>query len=231
MTELKLRASPLYRMRPPTKVVKRKSGPFRLKKNSRIVGVVLAGGLSSRMGQDKALVRLSDGENADLLTRTVNLLQDVCGRAIVVGRMQEGYACIPDTSPGHGPVGGIATALEHCSGAACLVLSCDLPFMEHSVLEALIRHRNTRPAESHVTAYRQGDAGHIEALVAIYEPECLPYFKACVNEKLLKISRVVPLHQQHFITYSAKEALPFFNLNYPADLEMARRMVGMLGRN
>lgn len=217
-------------MRPPTKTVKRQYGPLRLKKDSRIVGVVLAGGLSSRMGQDKALVRLSDGESADLLTRTVTLLQDVCGRAIVVGRVQDGYTCIPDTFPGSGPVGGIATALEHCSGAACLVLSCDLPFMEHSVLRALMAHRNKRPGGSHVTAYRQGDAGHIEALVAIYEPECLPYFQGCVKEKLLKISRVVPLHEQHFITYSAKEALPFFNLNYPADLEVARRMVGMLGR-
>lgn len=217
------RAGPLLRPRYHFRLKKR-TLPQRLRKRARIIGIVLAGGLSSRMGYDKALVRLSGGENPDILARTVTLLQDICGRAIVVGRQQEGYACVPDLAPGHGPVGGIATALEHCQGAACLVLSCDLPFMERRVLDNLIAHRNRRPQGTHVTAYQQKDTGNIEALVAIYEPECLPYFQICVNERLLKINRVVPAHLQHYVPYGGDESLPFFNLNYPADVETACRI-------
>ncbi len=227
---VKLRSRAALTLRPLPRAGKKRPTPQYLRKKARLVGVVLAGGLSSRMGQDKALLRLPGGQGADLLARTVQLLQNFCGRAIVVGRQQEGYACIPDIAPGHGPVGGIATALEHCQGAACLVLSCDLPFMESPVLERLITMRNRRPSGAHVTAYQQENTGHIEALVAIYEPECLPFFQRCVTDKLLKISKVVPVRHQHFIPYALEDSLPFFNLNYPADLEVARRMMRMLGK-
>jgi molybdopterin-guanine dinucleotide biosynthesis protein A len=198
--------------------------PHRLRTRARIVGVVLAGGKSSRLGRDKAGLRLH-AEYEDLLARTVGLLQDVCGRAIVVGREQEGYACVKDAAPGCGPVGGIATALEHCEGAACLVLSCDLPFMNRDILERIIDWRDRRPPGKHVTAWRRAGDGKLQPLAAIYEPECLPHFQICVNERLLKISRVVPWYQWEYIEYGDEDALAFFNLNGPADLEVARRLL------
>ena len=223
MTMPPKRTGPLRLARTQTRL-RKKPVPQRLRRRARIIGVVLAGGLSTRLGQDKALVRLPGSENS-LLARTVALLQEVCGWAIVVGRQQPGFACVPDMAPGCGPVGGIATALEHCFGAACLVLSCDLPFMDKQVLETLIAQRNKRPRGTHLTAYRQRDTGHIQPLVAIYEPECLPYFRICVNERLLKINRVVPLHQQHYVPYAPEDARAFFNLNNPGDLETARDML------
>lgn len=189
-----------------------------------LTGVVLAGGLSSRLGHDKVLLRLHGGQNLDLLAHGVALLERVCAKVLVVGRERPGYACFPDKVPGCGPVGGIATALEVSNGP-CLVLSCDLPFMESAVLEKLVRARDARPPDTLSTAYRQKDTGHIEALVAVYEPGCLPYFQESVRQRLLKISLIVPREQQHFLDYSIEEALPFFNINYPADLEVARRML------
>jgi molybdopterin-guanine dinucleotide biosynthesis protein A len=216
--------------RPPAtfRTNKRKPRFPRLRRQASLVGVVLAGGLSSRMGRDKAGLRLHD-ENVDLLARTVGLLQDVCGRAIVVGREQAGYACVKDAAPGCGPVGGIATALDHCEGAACLVLSCDLPFMNRDILERLVDWRNRRPPGKHVTAWRKADDGKLQPLAAIYEPECLPHFQICVNERLLKISRVVPWYQWEYIEYGEEDELAFFNLNAPADLEVARRLLRLSG--
>ena len=195
-----------------------------------LVGVVLAGGLSSRLGHDKALVRLHDGGTADLLSRTAHLLRGLTDDVFVVGRSHPGYACLPDLLPGRGPVGGIATALTHASGSACLVLSCDLPFMTPEVLEHLVKKREGRPAGAHATLYRQRETGHFECLVAVYEPEALPYFRLCMEGNLLKISQVVPKHEQHCIDYPAADSLPFFNINYPADLEAARRIMFALGR-
>ena len=194
-----------------------------------LTGVVLAGGLSSRLGHDKVLLRFNDGQHADMLARSVALLEAVCGRAIVIGREQPGYICYPDEVSGNGPVGGIATALKVALGP-CLVLSCDLPFMEEAVLLKLVKAHGKSPAGTLSTSYRQEDTGHIESLVSVYEQECLPFFQKCIAEKLLKISRVVPVESQHYIDYSAAESLPFFNINYPADLEVARRMIQMLGR-
>lgn len=194
-----------------------------------LTGVVLAGGLSSRLGHDKVRLKLSGASGPDLLARSVQLLESVCDGVLVIGREQSGYRCHPDKAPGHGPVGGITTALE-VSGGPCLLLSCDLPFMEAPVLERLIEAHAARPEGALTTCYRQEDTGHKEALVAVYEYACLPLFQACVDGKLLKISRVVPEDRQHYLHYSADESLPFFNINYPADLELARRMIALLGR-
>lgn len=208
---------------------RRKSVPQRLRKRARVIGIVLAGGKSSRMGADKALLPLVS-EDRDILGRTVELLQEVCGRAIVVGRQARGYACVQDVAPDCGPVGGVATALDHCQGAACLVLSCDLPFMRKEVLQKLIEQRNKRPPGMHVTAYRHVESNKIESLVAIYEPECLPYFQICVNERLLKINRVVPPYHYHFVPYDKEEARFFFNLNYPQDYEQACAILNTANR-
>ncbi len=195
-----------------------------------LAGAVLAGGLSSRLGHDKALLRLHDGGSADLLSRTYSLLRRVADPVFVVGGRREGYPCVPDLMPGRGPVGGIATALSHAAGCACLVLSCDLPFMTPGVLDHLLNGRARRPAGRHATLYRQAETGHSECLVAVYEPEALPHFLHCLENQLLKISRVVPPEEQHFIDYPAGDSLPFFNINYPADLEAARRIMSALGR-
>ena len=194
-----------------------------------VTGVVLAGGLSSRLGRDKAVLRLhEDGRALDLLARSAALLESVCGKVMIVGRIVEGYVCHPDGAPGNGPAGGVATALR-AAGTACLALSCDLPFMERAVLERLLRARARRPAGSLSTSYQQRDTGRVESLVAVYEMEALPFFEACLAEKKLKISRVVPPERRHFLPYSAEESLPFFNINSPADLEAARRMIRLLG--
>ena len=222
--------SPASPLRPLTRAGSgiRKKPPPRLRKQARIIGIVLAGGRSSRMGRDKALLPLAGPHNT-MLSRTVNLLQDVCGRAMVSGRQAPGYACIPDMAPHCGPVGGVATALDYCQGAACLVLSCDMPFLHKELLQKLIAARNTRPQGAHITAFRHVDTGKIESTVAIYEPECLPYFQICANEKLLKICRVVPPHHYHFLEYSEEDQQAFFNLNSPADYELACNMMDISG--
>ena len=189
-----------------------------------LTGVVLAGGLSSRLGQDKALLRLPDDPDVDLLTRTLSLLKTVCGRAVVIGRERPGATCFPDIAPGNGPVGGIATALER-TRSPCLVLSCDLPFMTAPVLEALAAEHERRPSGVLSTAYRQSATGRIEPLVAIYEADALPFFTTCLRENKRKLCFVVPPERQRYLSYSAGEALPFFNINCPFDLEIARGLL------
>lgn len=192
-----------------------------------VTGIVLAGGLSSRLGHDKTQLRLGGG-GIELLAQSVALLRGVCGRALVVGRQHPEYECVADAFPRQGPVGGIATALMAAT-MPCLVLSCDLPFMNGDVLRKLVAAHAARPPGVLCTSYMQAETGHKEALVAIYEPECLPYFCACLAKGHLKVSRVVPEELQHFLVYHAHESLPFFNINYPADLEVALRIFSLTG--
>lgn len=76
-----------------------------------ILGAVLAGGLSTRFGSDKALAEL---EGQTLLARAVAHLERSCAGVVVVGRAFGPARCVADRpAPGMGPLGGIAGALDH----------------------------------------------------------------------------------------------------------------------
>lgn len=190
-----------------------------------LIGVVLAGGLSSRLGMDKANLIL-EGEES-LLSRATRLLLEVVPEVLVVGRMDaalaglRGVSCIADDWPGCGPVGGIATALRH-SGSDCLVLSCDLPFMTAQTLQKLTEAWSAREPQTLLYAYSQAGTGKIENLAGIYAQAALPILRNTLEKKLLKISMVIPKERIKVLEYSMEEALPFFNINYPADLLLAR---------
>ncbi|WP_281555918.1 molybdenum cofactor guanylyltransferase [Thalassomonas sp. RHCl1] len=99
--------------------------------NSGCLGVVLAGGLSSRMGENKA--KLMRG-NTDMLSFSKQLLTDIGIKDIVVSG--NNYQ-VPDIIANGGPVAGIYSVLQHYRPAAILALPVDLPLMTASALSQL----------------------------------------------------------------------------------------------
>ncbi|WP_417356456.1 molybdenum cofactor guanylyltransferase [Gallaecimonas pentaromativorans] len=99
-----------------------------------LYGLVLAGGQSSRMGQDKAQLQF-DGQS--LLERAQALLGASGCQEVLVSRNQRGF--IQDIVVNAGPLGGIHAALAQTpNGAALLVLPVDMPFMDAPRLQALV---------------------------------------------------------------------------------------------
>lgn len=194
-------------------------------------GIVMAGGLSSRLGENK--VRLSiHGDGKDLLERTAALLAERTEAVFVSCRAPEDarpFPAIPDMVDRQGPFGGLYSVL-HRLRAPLLVLSCDLPFMDGHTLDRLIAGRADRARGTIMTTFRQAETGFIEALVAIYEPACLPWFQMARDRGIRKISDVVPAGLRTHLPYGRADALPFFNVNYPADLEIARRLSALMRR-
>jgi molybdopterin-guanine dinucleotide biosynthesis protein A len=102
-------------------------------------GFILAGGQSSRMGQDKALLELG---GVPMLLRTWRLVKPLVTRLTVVGPPDRysrfGFAVVSDDQPGLGPLGGIATALRLTTTSWFLLVGCDLPFLSRDWLRFLI---------------------------------------------------------------------------------------------
>lgn len=204
---------------------------------SSLVGVIMAGGRSRRLGQDKARLVLEDG-GRDLLARTAQLLGRVTAEVHVSGRdpADQGLT-LPwflDDVPGKGPVGGILTALRRLQ-RHILVLSCDLPLMDLPTLQRLasahLATRGTpRPPRQGETdgplmiTYAQPRTGYIESLVAIYSPAAVPVLEAALARGLHKLSAIIPRAQRLEIPYVPDPDGPFFNLNTPADLRLLRAM-------
>src|SRR5271170_1000900 len=99
-------------------------------KRDGVAAYILAGGESSRMGRDKALL---DFGGTPLVLHIASLAQPFTGAPIIVGPPDR-YAhlnlrVIPDDALGIGPLGGIATALRDSREPWNLVLGCDLPLL------------------------------------------------------------------------------------------------------
>ena len=165
--------------------------------------------------------------------RTVELLGGFTDGVFVSCRAPEDAApfkAIPDEVDRQGPFGGVYSALRRLQ-QPLLVLSCDLPFMDGPTLRRLLDARETRLPGTIMTTYQQEETGFIEALVAVYEPACLPWFDAAWEQGVRKFSVVIPEALRTHVPYSRSEALPFFNINYPADFEIARRLAELMRRD
>ena len=130
-----------------------------------IAGFILAGGASSRMGRDKALLELG---GVPLIVRTARLVESVVGAATVVGDSAAfralGLRTIADDWPGAGPLGGIATALRASSAPWSLVVACDLPYLTKPWLEYAV----ARALASQADAVIPMNATGTEPLCALY---------------------------------------------------------------
>ena len=106
-------------------------------------GAVLAGGSSRRMGRDKAFLKV---DGTPLVSSVAGVLDAVVDAGVVVvggdidGIRNLGLRSVPDLHPGHGPLGGILTALRHFGGHCdhVVVLSCDLPKASEASVGALL---------------------------------------------------------------------------------------------
>lgn len=184
-----------------------------------MIGVVLAGGQSSRLGQDKTAV-VYQGET--LLVRSARLLGACCHEVFVSCRdariVPPGLTALKDETDRIGPLGGIITALRRLGGPV-FALACDLPFMECRFLEILIQARETRPETCVMTTWEQAETGFIESLVAIYEPAALPLLEAGIAAGHFKLSRLIPAARRHTVVYGPQDSRYFFNVNRPGDLD------------
>ena len=107
------------------------------------IGVILAGGKSSRMGQDKARLQLA-GES--LLQRAHHVLQDAgCQRVLLSGKTRPDWlgTSIPDLAPDAGPVGGIISVLQTLAAhetqpVTILFVPVDAPLLSPDLLQMLL---------------------------------------------------------------------------------------------
>lgn len=133
-----------------------------------LYGLVLAGGKSQRMGQDKGLMDYHGQPQREHIAQE---LSSFCERVYVSGRMDQEisstFTFLPDTFTGLGPFGGILSAFRAHPDAAWLVVACDLPLLDQSTLEHLVSARNLSKL---ATAFNSPVNSFPEPLIAIWEP-------------------------------------------------------------
>ncbi|HEX9852609.1 MAG TPA: NTP transferase domain-containing protein [Woeseiaceae bacterium] len=134
-----------------------------------VLGLVLSGGQSRRMGRDKALLR-TNGESQ--LGRAVRLLEQHVARVFVSARAEQAneperarFSQIVDRYADLGPLAGILSAMDTQPEAAWLVVACDLPNLDSESIRYLLAERSLMHP---FTAYRSTFDGLPEPLCAVY---------------------------------------------------------------
>jgi molybdopterin-guanine dinucleotide biosynthesis protein A len=132
-----------------------------------VTGFVLAGGKSSRMGQDKAFMQLG---GRTLLADALERAQAATGNAWIVGSTEKFAAFGPvveDVYPGRGPLAGIHAALSGTRTQLNLITAVDMPFLQLDFLKYLI----TQARASHAAVVVPRAGGGLQPLCAIYRKD------------------------------------------------------------
>lgn len=192
-----------------------------LEQNIRIAPVkalVLTGGKSTRMGQDKFAIVYHDQPHwqflRDLLEKNGLKVYISC-RAEQSGDFAE-EKVITDSFTDLGPMGAILSAFRHDPNAAWLVLACDLPLFDEATLQFLLSNRNPSAV---ATAFRQpsDEAGFPEPLVAIWEPKSYARLLQFLAQGVSCPRKVLINSSIHLLDVPSPESL--MNANTPEERE------------
>jgi molybdopterin-guanine dinucleotide biosynthesis protein A len=189
-----------------------------------LTGVILAGGQSSRMGQNKALMSLGGKR---LVDRVVEVMRNVFDDLLMVTNTPEVYAdlsipMVRDVWPDKGSLGGVYSAIYHAATPYCLVVACDMPFLQTAVLRYLV----TQIHDYDVVV--PDVLGELQTLHAIYSKACLQPIERRLETNRLRIVGFFPDVRVRTVTASELEPydpalLAFQNLNTPEEFQAAEQ--------
>lgn len=192
-----------------------------------LTAIILAGGKSSRMGQDKALIPIN---GIPLLQKVYQVAADCCQQVMVVTPWQERYHdVLPHTcqfvkevrSPkesadnsNHGPLVGFAQALAVVETEWVLLLACDLPKLNTSILKTWT-HRLNKVENSSIALLVKHPKGW-EPLCGFYRRVCLPSLNEFINQGGRSFQQWLAQNSVATLHNPCPEIL--FNCNTPEDL-------------
>lgn len=193
-------------------------------------GVILAGGKSRRMGQDKAFLPFGKGM---LIERVIEVIQQVTDDVILITNTPElyqrfGLPMFSDVIPEAGSLGGIYTGLVYAKTAYSLCLACDMPFVKPEFLRLLCE----TAAEADVVIPRNTE--DFQPLCAGYSRVCREAIRQKIEAGRLKITgffeqvRVRVIEGELLSRYDPHDVM-FFNANTPEEYEKARQMLEEFG--
>ncbi|GAB4217930.1 MAG: cyclic pyranopterin monophosphate synthase MoaC [Synechococcales cyanobacterium] len=187
-----------------------------------LYGLVLTGGQSQRMGQDKALLEYRGQPHAQYLYHSLGSL---CERVFLSARPQQWQGTIladlphlSDSPPSVGPISGILTALTTYPTVDWLVVACDLAYFRPELVQTLLQHYRS---DAVAICFRNAELGIPEPLCAIYTPKALPIFQDAIAHERYCPVKILQNSDCDYV--EANNPLDLDNINTPAAYAAARQ--------
>ena len=181
----------------------------------------MAGGKSSRMGEDKAFLKVG-GER--VIDRTLHIFRDFFNEIILVTNspldfMDLDVTIVTDMMFGKGVPGGLYTGLFYSSSRHAFIAPCDMPFLNRSFIKYMLE-----VTDDYDIVVPETTPG-LQPLHAVYSRKCLPHIKALMDTGEFRVNRFY--HKGRMLTISEDIILSFdpnlrmfVNINSPEDLSL-----------
>ncbi|HEY51900.1 MAG TPA: molybdenum cofactor guanylyltransferase [Caldilineae bacterium] len=189
-----------------------------------LAGLVLLGGASRRMGQNKALLPVA---GVAIIERVIHALDPLCSRIFLVGNDAEPYLhlglpIIPDVEPNLGPLMGLYSGLLATNNELNVLLACDMPFASRPLMAHLLAS-----SDDYDVVIPRTEKG-LHPLCAVYRRStCLPAIRAALDARS---RRVISFFDQVRVREIGPDELRLLdpdgvglmNVNTPEELAKAR---------
>jgi molybdopterin-guanine dinucleotide biosynthesis protein A len=190
--------------------------------NLPIASLILAGGKSSRMGTDKALVLY---KNKPMLQRVYQVAASCTEQVYVLTPWKERYQnilpsdCnyILETQPGKGPVNGLSEGLTRISADWILLLACDLPLLDVEIIQSWINKLAQIPTSTLALVPRRADIW--EPMCGFYRKEAKTELDSFLESGKRSFQELLSSIEVEILNVDGKADLMLFNCNSPGDLE------------
>lgn len=195
-----------------------------------LTGVLLAGGKSRRMGEDKRWLEVG---GRPLFQRVLSVLEGLFQEILIVAAeplpQLEGmsqHRVVTDLIPNCATLGGLYTGLSYAGRQRIFAVGCDMPFLNPTVMT----HMVTLGGQADVVMAELVTG--LQPLHAVYSKACLPHFERMVHARQLTVQEIVHVPGLSVKVVPERDIRPmdlhllsFMNLNTPADIEFARKLM------
>ena len=187
----------------------------------KIIGLVFAGGKSSRMGTDKGEIVYHKKNQREHLAV---LLSDCCSKVYFSGAanqvFESDFETIQDTFLGLGPFGGLVSAFQKFPNQAIFSLPVDVPFVDKKMLDTLLKNRDPRKV---ATCFHNPETNFPEPLITIWEPKAYPILLEYLSRGYSCPRKI--LINSDICELKLAEPEKLFNANTPEQMNFAKKNV------
>ncbi|UCE63637.1 MAG: molybdenum cofactor guanylyltransferase [Nitrospirota bacterium] len=199
------------------------------RKIDHISGVLLAGGKSRRMGQDKRHLMIS---GKSLFNHALHVLESVFSEIIIVVDTissvvsEINHRVVTDLIPDKGSAGGLFTGLTYSPNPQVFAVACDMPFLNPAVIKKICDMSDS----TDVTMVKLSNGLH--PMHSVYSKGCLPVLRRMIEADQLRLQDLL-LQKELETKILGPEVVQdidpqfksFLNVNTPADVKVAERLI------
>jgi molybdopterin-guanine dinucleotide biosynthesis protein A len=201
--------------------------------DKRLSGAILAGGQSSRMGENKAFVTVG---GVPIIERVIAQVRPLVSELTIITNTPDRYEHLGlplhrDILPGKASLGGLYTAIETAAADYTLVVSCDQPFLNPDLLRYL---NSLRQGYDVIVPLNRDD--YPQSMHAIYGKACAVPIRQRLEADRLKVIGFFPdvkvreVRSEEIDRYDSQR-WSFINVNTPEDLDRARELAPLIDRS